>query len=273
LTSSSSINLVLKKTTLYGGNLMISKRVLVIALALVAVTASVSLGVDTIGSTSVNHFWNGGLVDLGSYAITKIDTSTDQGTTVITPPYEGMRQQVAAGFNGFDWAGTAGVTNSAAKNSVTTLGGLGPLYGLGIQTADEYVNFFGYSQFHGIDVTAPAAANWALTTFTYMGDADLSGTLTLDDYFYIDTSRDTINAGGTVPGTWANGDFDMSGTITLDDYYFIDTVRDYINAGGATPPINIQTAGAAAAAVPEPSTVVLALLALGCFFGFRKIRK
>jgi hypothetical protein len=251
---------------------MISKRVLIVALALVAFSAPMSFGANVIGEFNLNHFWNGGLVDLTSHGITKVDTSTDQGATLITPPYEGMRQQLEAGFNGFGWDGTAGVTNSSAASSAVTAGI--PLYAIGLQTVDEYKNFFGHASFFGVDVSSVSADTWALTQYTYMGDADLNGLLNGDDYYYLDTSIDYVNNGSDPPViSWANGDFDFNGVINGDDFYWIDSVMDYANAnwGGATPELPVGFA--AAAAVPEPATFVLVILALGCFLGFRKVRK
>jgi len=58
--------------------------------------------------------------------------------------------------------------------------------------------------------------NDVLVRYTLFGDADLSGSLTSNDYFQIDTGFVANRTG------WINGDFDYDGTITTNDYFLID---------------------------------------------------
>jgi len=84
-------------------------------------------------------------------------------------------------------------------------------------------------------------ANTILVKYTYNGDADLSGSVTADDYALIDAgfaSRATANG-------FRNGDFDYSGGINADDYFLIDQAMS--NPGS-------PLAAAASAEVTTPKT-------------------
>lgn len=114
--------------------------------------------------------------------------------------YTGVSGLVQTGRNGGAWNGT-GITTSSASGILTGLGLADASSLFGNQTT----NFQGET----IDATT------LVIKFTYVGDADLSGTITGDDYFRIDSAYPA--------GTgYANGDFDFSGKINADDYFFID---------------------------------------------------
>ena len=87
------------------------------------------------------------------------------------------------------------------------------------------------------------------------GDLDASGKIDADDYFLIDrafANRDNPKSPYT---GYANGDVDFSGIIDADDYFLIDKafVQQLGNPAG----------GQNAAAVPEPNTLGLVLIAAG----------
>ena len=63
-------------------------------------------------------------------------------------------------------------------------------------------------------------ATCVLVKYTYGGDANLSGSVDVDDYGQIDFNS---SIGGVIPGFF-NGDFDFSGTQDVDDYGIIDFV-------------------------------------------------
>jgi Ca2+-binding RTX toxin-like protein len=63
----------------------------------------------------------------------------------------------------------------------------------------------------------------ALVMYTYAGDANLSGTIDINDYFNIDTA---IGQG------WQQGDFNYDGQINGDDYFILDTHSWGVNAVG-----------------------------------------
>jgi hypothetical protein len=255
LTSSSSVNLV-KKTTLYGGNLMISKRVLFLAAALIAVsTASVMaqgalVNVDNFIVNNVIIDSNSVLNDM-TYGVT---TTTPYRTNTVTGQV-GIYDYTLAGFNAGEWNGVGGINNSHAAldysgNSYTTLA---------VMTGDDYVNGIGLSStFHGHTVNTLTDS---ILQYAYYGDNNLDGVVTPDDYGLTNWAYLNGGAAGGYTG-WLWGDFNMDGDTTPDDYGLQNWVY---NAGGdplgGAPygnPIVPPTAGpVAASTVPEPCTLIL----------------
>jgi MYXO-CTERM domain-containing protein len=118
--------------------------------------------------------------------------------------------------------------------------------GLGTAQIGETV-YAGSGSYGGLTVTNADT----LVKYTYLGDADLSGSVDFDDYAYIDAGYGTGNR-------WSQGDFDNNGVVDFDDYAFID--GSYSGQGAPLLTANIS-------AVPEPSTLVLGGLALLGFAG------
>jgi hypothetical protein len=162
-----------------------------------------------------------------------------------------VQASITSGFNGGAWNG-AGINSSTAAadaNGVTAIG-----------YADN--GAYGASDFKGV---TGLDANDVLVKFTYYGDADLSGDVTLDDFTQF---LDGFQNGGT---TWLVGDFDYSGTVTLDD--FSQFLYGFQNQGGplsalenAIASANLSSADrsamlAAVEAVPEPTGLALLGLA------------
>ncbi len=97
--------------------------------------------------------------------------------------------------------------------------------------------------------------------YTYYGDADLSGTVTGNDYTMIDHGFTTAGSTG-----WQNGDFNYDGHIDGSDYSLIDnafnTQSGSLAASAASQiAVNTSEIAGSAAAVPEPTT--LGLLSVG----------
>jgi hypothetical protein len=172
-----------------------------------------------------------------------------------------VQAAITQGFNGGTWNG-AGINSSVAAtdpNGVTAVG-----------YADN--GAYGASSFKG--VTGLTASD-VLVKFTYYGDADLSGDVTLDDFTQF---LDGMNNGGT---TWLVGDFDYSGTVTLDD--FSQFLYGYQNQGAPLAALEQAIASAdisstdkammlaAVEAVPEPASA-LGLAALGFTLTRRRAR-
>jgi hypothetical protein len=106
---------------------------------------------------------------------------------------------VSTGFHAGDWQGVGGLTSSAAAANAAGVTALG----FGSNAT------LGKSAFAGVTGLTP---NDVLIKYTYYGDADLSGAVTLDDFtLYLNGYQ---NAGDT----WLSGDFDYSGVVTLDDF-------------------------------------------------------
>jgi hypothetical protein len=105
---------------------------------------------------------------------------------------------LAAGFSG-GWQGLGGITSSTAAADATGRTALG--YSSNAVLAR--------TTFAGVSGLTPGDV---LVKFTYHGDADLSGHVTLDDFtLFLDGYK---NAGTT----WLQGDFDYGGLVTLDDF-------------------------------------------------------
>ncbi|MGH7179116.1 MAG: hypothetical protein ACREJC_17190, partial [Tepidisphaeraceae bacterium] len=109
--------------------------------------------------------------------------------------------------NGGDWLGD-GLSSTTARNhpfGTTTLGAM---------EAQDYLDYYGAgTPFAGQTVDS----TMVLVKYTYYGDANFDGTVTLDDYANIDAGF-LLNLTG-----WMFGDFDGSGgKPDLDDYSLID---------------------------------------------------
>jgi hypothetical protein len=130
--------------------------------------------------------------------------------------------------------------------------------------------------FEGQTVTS----NDVLVKYTFVGDADLSGTVGASDYLLIDNG---FNSGGTKTG-WRNGDFNYDGVINGDDYTLIDnafnTQGSLSFASTSAGPAEMiagdadQIAAASSVAVPEPGTVgILGFGAVGLLRRRRRNRR
>jgi hypothetical protein len=100
--------------------------------------------------------------------------------------------------------------------------------------------------FGGVSV----ASGDVLVMYTYMGDANLDGFISGDDYTTIDFNTATPGAAG-----YGNGDFNYDGIISGDDYAAIDF---NIVAQGA--PFPTSAAAGSIVAVPEPAAFGLVML-------------
>jgi len=100
-----------------------------------------------------------------------------------------------------------------------------------------------YTTFSGQAVTPDDV----LVKFTYIGDANLSGAVSFDDYVGMDNAFFEL-----IPNLgWATGDINFDGLINFDDYSKVDQAFFF----QAAPLTHTNVS-----AVPEPSTWVLAVL-------------
>jgi hypothetical protein len=110
-----------------------------------------------------------------------------------------VRAMIAAAYQGGAWSGTNGISSSAAAanpNGTTSLG-----YGSNA--------VLGKTSFAGVTGLGPTDV---FVKYTYIGDADLSGHVTLDDFTLF------LHGYQGTGGSWLTGDFDYSGPATLDDF-------------------------------------------------------
>ncbi|HEX8524300.1 MAG TPA: PEP-CTERM sorting domain-containing protein [Tepidisphaeraceae bacterium] len=108
-------------------------------------------------------------------------------------------------------------------------------------------------------------ANAVLGQFAYLGDADLNGMVTPDDYGAVDSNLGLHVGTAEVSGgmNWFAGDWNFDGDITPDDYSAIDA---NLGLGGSNP-----LAANGLAAVPEPSA--MALLGVGALALRRRVKR
>jgi len=233
------------------------KRVLLFAM-LAALSATAAYAQGGLGFYS-------GTLDLGPVAAPTATMNVQNTSGIITgsPGYDGIRQYLMSAFDGGMWDGK-GLTSSVA--TAHGFGGTGDLlYGLGTMSGSDYIANYGTSFY-----TKTVASTDTVIKFTYTGDADLNGVITADDQYYLGVTIDALNAGDSPPINWFAGDFDYNGIVTADDQYWQGLVIDYANAnwGGVTPPLS----GGGITAVPEPSIVIMLVLAAAALVGYRKVK-
>jgi hypothetical protein len=118
--------------------------------------------------------------------------------------------------------------------------------------------------FGGSTVVSP---NAVLGKYTYIGDADLNGMVTPDDYGAIDSNLgQTVSTAGGM--NWFQGDWNFDGEITPDDYGAVDANLGN-GQGGALVATGLAAQGVAA--VPEPSSVLM--ISLGALATIRRRAK
>jgi hypothetical protein len=111
-----------------------------------------------------------------------------------------------AGRNDGDWLGN-GIASSSAGDT--------GLIGLGIGEAADLLGIAGTET--GLFGTEPVDASAVVIKYTYLGDANLDGIISGDDYSSIDFNIGVAGASG-----YSNGDFNYDGIISGDDYSTID---------------------------------------------------
>ncbi|WP_428937869.1 hypothetical protein [Fontivita pretiosa] len=161
----------------------------------------------------------------------------------------------------YNWRGAGiGSDRAAELNSAGSF-----LYGLGV-IRNDLAQVGGSGPVYTLFAGESLRGNEILVSFTYMGDADLSGVIDATDYGLIDNGYVQQLSG------WIHGDFDYSGVIDATDYALIDNA--YLHQSGTAAQAAIarhseQFGGEYLAAlravqagvIPEPTTVGLMGLA------------
>ena len=160
-------------------------------------------------------------------------------------PADAVRAQIIAGRDGSGlggtWTGT-GITSSAAAaaNAVAP-------QSHSIGYADNATLPAGpYETFHG----QPVDSTSVLIAYTRTGDANLDGVVNNDDV----TIMGVNYAPGVPKPHWALGDFDYNGFVDNDDVTLLGVFYD-----PTASPIPAPLASATVAAIPDPSTLTLAI--------------
>ena len=169
-----------------------------------------------------------GKLDLADGAIAiNYDGSSPLGTWNGSA-YTDITGAIAAGRNGGTWDGATGIVTSMldAQTRLATVGVAESATALGLTTGAT-------TTWRGETVDDTSV----LVRYTYLADANLSGDITGDDYFLIDTGYAEQTTG------YGKGDFDFNGRIDSDDYFLIDS-----NYGHAAAPLAAPTPLAAGSA-------------------------
>jgi len=149
-----------------------------------------------------------------------------------------------------------GSTNSLPNtgvNATTANGGRGALFAVAVVPIGDSVNVQG--QMGGDQGNG---TNFNYTSSVVQGNADLSGTVNLNDYNAVVRNFGT----GT---TWTQGNFDQASTVDLNDYNTV--VRNF---GQSAP--TISPAMGAAVAAPEPACLgMLGVAAVGLLMRRRAV--
>lgn len=168
----------------------------------------------------------------------------DNGMVIHEGTLADIRQRVLAGANG----GMQGIRSSVASQGD---------HGLAVLTGLQWNQLHAGEAFLGETV----AESDVLVRYALLGDADLSGALTLDDYAQVD-------AGFLLPASdpsWINGDFNADGAVDYRDYAILDQAWMRIAPMAAEAMIaqHAEQFGTAylAVVIPEPGT--LGIMAAG----------
>ncbi len=152
-----------------------------------------------------------------------------------------ITQSAVGSWNGSAYSGVLGlaVSGRLATSQASATSGLTTI--AVAANSDLNKTTFGGESVGGSDV---------LVMYTYAGDADLTGKITGDDYFRIDSGYAAHATG------YDNGDFNLDGRIDADDYFIID--RNYSRQGtafSASEPVMLD----GVQMVPEPGVVGVVL--------------
>jgi hypothetical protein len=150
---------------------------------------------------------------------------TNNGLIVGSTPIAAVRAAILAGRNGGDWSGDGLTSSAAAANSASAA--------VGYAVAGD----LGLNRFMGQIVTDADV----LVRYTRLGDANLDGVVNINDFSRLAANFNTA-------GDWSDGDFDFSGSVGITDF--------------AQMAANFNLAALAERAVPEPSMVIVAAIAL-----------
>jgi hypothetical protein len=204
----------------------------------------------TIGTGGMVHITGGGnghrsvaftesISDAGSLDLTGNDLVVQGGGS------DGLTQLtalVAHGYNNGTWTGT-GISSSTASSDTTHLTAIAVILNTTLTSLDG----------------SPVAFNDTLAKYTYYGDTNLDGQVTISDYSLIDNGYLSHLTG------WYNGDFNYDGIVNGSDYTLIDNAFNQqgaqLTALIADPTSQIAGVASSTSAVPEPTS--LAWVAVG----------
>ncbi len=171
------------------------------------------------GTSSVNALAiNGaGIVDLANNDLIVRSTPTGKAAEKAA-----IQAEIVSAQNGPDvnlvtkWDGPGLTSSTARANNVTQqfdLFGIGVIINSDLDTTTGIPNS-SYTTFSG----QPVTPDDILVKYTYVGDANLSGAVSFDDYVGMDNAFF-----GLIPNLgWATGDINFDNVINFDDYSKVD---------------------------------------------------
>ncbi len=144
------------------------------------------------------------------------------------------------------YSGTSqGITSAAASSGAAHLQTLGVL----VNNNGAGTALYGNGTTLGLfDSRSPASGD-VLVKYTFFGDANLDGSVSVADFARIDTGFT-----GHLSG-WYNGDFNYDGTIDGSDYTLIDNAFNTTGSASIAAPTSLLASSSAA--VPEPAGAAL----------------
>jgi hypothetical protein len=211
-------------------------------------------GVVTVADLGQSNHANRTVLVAGALSITSGGVLDLEGNDLIVHNSlaSNITPYLTTGFNAGSgyWNGT-GIRSSTAAGDSTFLTALGVVQNINTAgNAPLYTTFDGVSGLTTSDV---------LVKYTYYGDANLDGTVDGNDYTAIDA-----NNGVTSGATWAMGDFNYDGKVDGSDYSLIDNAFNQQGSGGLADPLAaVASSIATSAAVPEPGSVAVLMIAAG----------
>jgi hypothetical protein len=129
---------------------------------------------------------------------------------------DALGQRVRSAFSHGTWSGP-GLYSSVAAGDARGITGLAVVVndeGTDPGSGEVLLRRFG---------NRPVDGSSVIVKHTYHGDADLSGHITIDDFFRIDLGYSRrIRYSDASPPTYRDGDFDYDGWISASDYMLID---------------------------------------------------
>jgi hypothetical protein len=187
-----------------------------------------------------------------------------------------IRTAYGTGANAGLWTGNAGViTSDQVLAQANLIGSKNGLYAIGecssnLYTASIPSGGLGKTTFHGITIPAGLTTPYALVQVTYNGDVNFDGKISNLDLTKLKARIATAPA----EKSYFNGDINYDGVVSNLDLTKLKNVVNYQSSHTTFPTLSLTWVPAAsAAAVPEPSMIVLGLFGIACFFGFRKFSK
>jgi hypothetical protein len=160
--------------------------------------------------------------------------------------------------NHFDWNGTSGITTS----SVALTGTAKDYIALGVRDYGfDLVNRPAPATLGGVEIESSTSGGLASVAvkYTWMGDLDLDGKVTVNDYLEFQHYYETPPAAQY--RTWMTGDFNYDGQINVNDYLMFQQGYESqgvpLSSGEEITDAMWQQGMNMVSTTPEPATLLL----------------